>query len=133
MPSHSSLPALPLELQVFGVPMVTVQGRETRLPLKRAAALLVYLAFNAGPVPRAHLAALLWPDADEATGRTRLRRLVYTIEEAIGDRVITPDDDCLALVPQKVETDAIRFMGFARNAVASAALDEDALAEASRW
>jgi DNA-binding SARP family transcriptional activator len=103
MPSHSSFfPAVPLELQVFGVPMLVAQGREARLPLKRAAALLVYLAFNAGPVPRGHLAALLWPDADEAKGRTRLRRLVYTIEEAVGDRIISADDDCLALVPQKV-------------------------------
>lgn len=113
--------------------MVAVQGRETRLPLKRATALLAYLAFNAGPVPRTHLAAVLWPDADEATGRTRLRRLVYTIEESVGERVISADDDCLALIPQKLEIDALRFMNFARRVVASAALDEDALAEASRW
>ncbi|WP_431096221.1 alpha/beta fold hydrolase [Polaromonas aquatica] len=135
MPSRSSLPLLaaPLALQVFGVPMITVQGHEARLPLKRAAALLAYLAFNAGPVPRTHLATVLWPDADEATGRTRLRRLVYTIEEAVGERVISPDDDCLALVPQRLETDALRFMDFARRAIALATLDEDALAEAGRW
>lgn len=133
MPSPSSLPALPLELHVFGVPVLVAQGREARLPLKRAAALLVYLAFNSGPVPRAHLAVLLWPDADEATGRTRLRRLVYTIEEAVGERLICADEDCLALVPQKVQTDALRFMSFARDAVASPELDGDVLAEAGRW
>ena len=30
----------PLELRVFGVPVAVVHGRETRIPLKRAAALL---------------------------------------------------------------------------------------------
>lgn len=131
MSSHLSPPAL--ELQVFGVPMAIVQGRETRLPLKRAAALLAYLAFHARPVPRAHLAAVLWPEADEVTGRTRLRRLVYTVEEAVGDTVLSSDDDCLALLPQKVQADALQFTHFARRAVAAAELDEELVAEASRW
>ena len=61
MRSRSSSPAL--ELHVFGVPVVLSQGREARLPLKRAIALLAYLAFNAGPVPRPNLAAMLWPVA----------------------------------------------------------------------
>lgn len=133
MSSLSLSPASPLELQVFGVPTVVIQGRETRLPLKRAAALLAYLAVNAGPVPRAHLAAVLWPDADEATARTRLRRLVYTMEETVGEGAISSDDDCLALVPQRVGTDVIGFTLFARRVVAAAALDEDVLEEAMGW
>src|SRR5690349_16785022 len=104
MPSRHRSPAM--QLQVFGVPAAVVQGREARLPLKRAAALLAYLGFNAGPVPRAHLAAMLWPDADEAQGRTRLRRLVYTIEHAAGGGVLQADSDCLALDAQAVEIDA---------------------------
>jgi pimeloyl-ACP methyl ester carboxylesterase/DNA-binding SARP family transcriptional activator len=122
-----------LELQVFGVPVAVVQGRETRLPLKRAVALLAYLGFNTGPVPRAHIAALLWPDADEARGRTRLRRLVYTIEDALGGRVLSSDNDCLALAAQNVEIDALRFAHFARRAVATTTFDENTLAEARQW
>src|SRR5512143_3013708 len=105
MLSRSPSPAL--ELQVFGVPNTVVQGREARLPLKRAVALLAYLAFNTGPVPRAHLAAMLWPDAGEAQGRTRLRRLVYTIEHALGGRILSSDNDCLALDAPTVEIDAL--------------------------
>jgi len=126
-PSHA------LELQVFGVPRTLVRGRETRLPLKRAVALLAYLAFNTGPVPRPHLAAMLWPDAGEAQGRTRLRRLIYTIEQALGARILSSDSDCLALIAQTVEIDALRFTRFARRAVAAATLDEDTLMEARQW
>ncbi|MFO1225247.1 MAG: alpha/beta fold hydrolase [Burkholderiaceae bacterium] len=126
-------PSPVLELQVFGVPAAVVQGRETRLPLKRAVALLAYLAFHPGPVPRAHLAALLWPDADEAQGRTRLRRLVYTIEHAVGSGALSSDGDGLALRVQGVEVDALRFARFARRAVATATFDEGTLAEARRW
>src|SRR5215831_1781687 len=100
MPARSKSHAL--QLHVFGVPTFVVQGRATRLALKRAAALLAYLAFNNRPVPRAHLAAMLWPDSDEAQGRTRLRRLVYTIEETVGGRILSTDNDCLAL-----DTDAL--------------------------
>ncbi|HEX6016733.1 MAG TPA: alpha/beta fold hydrolase [Burkholderiaceae bacterium] len=131
MPSRPPSPAL--ELQVFGVPVAVVQGKATRLPLKRAVALLAYLAFNTGPVPRAHLAALLWPDADEAQGRTRLRRLVYTIEHAVGGGALSSDSDSLALDAKTVEVDALRFAQFARSAVATSTFDESTLVEARQW
>ncbi|MEP6872984.1 MAG: alpha/beta fold hydrolase [Burkholderiales bacterium] len=131
MPSRSPSPAL--ELQVFGVPVAAVHGHDTPLRLKRAVALLAYLGFNTGPVPRAHLAAMLWPDADETQGRTRLRRLVYTTEQAVGTRVLSSDNDCLALMAEAVEIDALRFARFARRAVATASFDEPTLTEARQW
>ncbi len=131
MPSHRPPP--PLELQVFGVPTTVAQGRETRLPLKRAVALLSYLGMNMGPVPRAHLATLLWPDADEAMGRTRLRRLVYTMEDALGRKVVSSNSDCLSLVAGAVEIDALRFARFARLAVSAGAFDERTMIEARQW
>jgi pimeloyl-ACP methyl ester carboxylesterase len=132
MPSRSRSPSI--ELQVFGVPVTFMHGRETRLSLKRAVALLAYLAFNAAPVPREHLAAMLWPDADEARARTRLRRLAYTIEDALGDKVLSSDNDCLALVTHHVvEIDSLRFARFARRAVAVATFDESTLKEAHQW
>lgn len=122
-----------LELQVFGVAMVVLRGDAIPLSLKRANALLAYLAFHPGPVPRSHLATLLWPDASEAQARTRLRRLVYTLEGAVGCKILSADNDCLALTAGIIETDALRFTRFARNAVASETLDEAALAEAREW
>ncbi|MFT3719316.1 alpha/beta fold hydrolase [Pseudorhodoferax sp.] len=136
MPSRArSAPGAPpvLALQVFGVPAATVQGQAVPLSLQRAVALLAYLAFHPGPVPRAHLAALLWPDAGEAQARTRLRRLAYTLEEALGCPVFSASNDCLALPADRVETDALRFARFARHAVAAETLDDATLAEARRW
>ena len=129
--SHSTPPAL--ELQLFGVPVIVVREHEARLPLKRAVALLAYLAFNKGPVPREHLAAMLWPDADATQGRTRLRRLVYTIEQAVGDKLLSSDNDRLALVAQRVVVDALSFADFARRAVTASAFDERTLTEARAW
>ncbi|MFI4929413.1 MAG: alpha/beta fold hydrolase [Burkholderiales bacterium] len=129
----SRVPSPVVELQVFGVPVTVVRGRESRLALKRAVALLAYLAFNPGPVPRAHLAAMLWPDAAEAQGRTRLRRLVYTIEDAVGGRILSSDNDALALMAQSVETDVLRFTQFARRAVATAAFDDHTVVQARQW
>jgi pimeloyl-ACP methyl ester carboxylesterase len=122
-----------IELNVFGVPALLVQGRKTRLALKRAIALLAYLAFNNGPVPRSHLAAMLWPDASEAQGRTRLRRLIYTIEEAVGHAILSSESDCLELIAQTIEVDALRFAGFARQAVATSDFDERLVAQARQW
>src|SRR5437870_13591381 len=110
MPPRSPSPVV--ELRVFGVPAALVPSRDARLPLKRAFALLAYLAFNRGAVPRAHLATLLWPDADEAQGRTRLRRLIYTIEHALGRSVLHSDNDGLALVAPGLAVDALRFADF---------------------
>ncbi|SEA41981.1 alpha/beta hydrolase [Variovorax sp. YR216] len=115
------------------MPALVVQGHEVPLSLKRAFALLAYLAFHPGPVPRAHLATLLWPDADEAQGRARLRRLVYTLEEAVGCRMLSSANDCLSLAAGRIATDALQFTRFARSAVASEALEEATLSEAREW
>ena len=131
MPSQRPPP--PLELQLFGVPTTVLQGRETRLPLKRAVALLSYLGMNAGPVPRAHLATLLWPDVEEAMARTRLRRLVYNIEAALGRKIVSSDSECLSLVEGSIEIDVLQFARFARRAVSAEAFDERTVLEARQW
>ena len=132
MPTRPVSPSF--ALHAFGVPVAFVGGRETRLSLKRAIALLAYLGFNAAPVPREHLATMLWPDADQARARTRLRRLTYTIEDALGDKVLSSDNDCLALLAhQVVEIDFLQFAQFARRVVATATFDEGTLREAHQW
>lgn len=112
---------------------MVVQGRETRLPLKRAVALLSYLGLNSGPVPRAHLATLLWPEVDESMGRTRLRRLVYAIEAALGKKVVSADSDCLSLVAGTVEIDVLQFLRCARRAISSDPIDQRTVTEARQW
>ena len=77
-------PPAPLRLELFGAVRLLEDGAPMRVSLKRAHALLAYLALEGRPVPRDHLALLLWPEASQEIGRTRLRRLVYTVEEQCG-------------------------------------------------
>ena len=131
MPTPRASPVL--ELQVFGVPTVIVDGLPVALALQRGVALLAYLGLNSGPVPRAHLAALLWPGVDESRGRARLRRLVYTVEAALGRKVVAADDVALWLQPGAVAIDALRFERFARQAVSAPDFGDDVVAEARQW
>lgn len=131
MPTRTYPPAV--QLHILGTPVCVAHGRGAPLALKRAVALLAYLALNPVQVPRADLAAMLWPHADEALGRTRLRRLLYTIEQAMGDGIFCADHDGLALLAQAIDVDALQFAHFARRAVAVQALDDDTLAQARQW
>jgi DNA-binding SARP family transcriptional activator len=130
-PAARDLPVL--ELQLLGVPSALARGRDVALSLKRGVALLAYLAFHPGAVPREHLAALLWPEADAAQARTRLRRLAYTLEEAAAGPLFGADSDALSLLPGAVEADVLRFARFARRTVAAEELADHALAEARHW
>jgi DNA-binding SARP family transcriptional activator/pimeloyl-ACP methyl ester carboxylesterase len=132
-PRHASSPSPVLHLQVLGVPTATVHGEEAHLPLQRAVALLAYLAFQGQPVPRTYLAGLLWPDVDETTARARLRRLVYKIEEAVGEKVLAATDALLSLAPGAVEVDALLFMAHARHVTTAEALDGALVAQARQW
>lgn len=126
-------PSSALELQVLGVPVATLHAETAPWRLKRAFALLAYLAFVAAPVPRVHLTDLLWPDADEAQGRARLRRLIYTIDESVGATVFVALGDSLALREGAVEVDALKFARFGRRVVAAGLDDAGELAEAQGW
>ena len=55
----------PIRLLVLGPPRLERNGRPIGLNLRRAMALLVYLAITAQPRGRDALTALLWPDADD--------------------------------------------------------------------
>ena len=63
-----------LALHLFGSPRVLGEGRPLRFDTRKALALLAYLAVTGTPQPRDVLAALLWPEADQARARATLRR-----------------------------------------------------------
>jgi class 3 adenylate cyclase/DNA-binding SARP family transcriptional activator len=88
-----------LKLFVLGPPRLERDGRLVDLPLRRAAALLVYLARTNRPQTRDALAGLLWPDADEREGRGRLRRTLHRVVEAVGSAVLAVEGTTLRLLP----------------------------------
>src|SRR5579883_1960085 len=77
-----------VDLQLFGYPVIRVDGRLTSLPLRKAMAALTYVVEAQTTVSRDALATLLWPDADEATAHARLRRLLHRMQEHLGVGII---------------------------------------------
>lgn len=88
-----------IRLHLHGYPAVSVDGQRLPLKLKRAFALLAFLCAQRGAVGRENLAALLWPESAPGIGRTRLRRLVHTLHQAIGRDIIKADTDSQSLLP----------------------------------
>lgn len=110
-------PAPPLRLHAFGVPVLADTTGPVRLALKRGYALLAYLALEGRPVPREHLATLLWPQADADTGRTRLRRLLYQVEDLCGRDLLETRDGSTAIAPGALSCDAAEFRAMAQRLV----------------
>jgi len=55
------------------------------MPLRKALALLAYLAVEGSLHPRDRLVALLWPAADERAGRAALRNTLSVLRHALGE------------------------------------------------
>jgi len=97
MQAMSAMPQI--DLQLFGYPEIHVDGRPVSLPLRKALAALTYVLEAQAPVSRDAVATLLWPDADEATARSRLRRLLHRMHQHLGVSIIAPGRALLGAAP----------------------------------
>jgi predicted ATPase/DNA-binding SARP family transcriptional activator len=88
-----------LKLFVLGPPRLEREGQLAELNLRKALALIVFLAVTRQPHSRDTLATLLWPESDQREGRGRLRRLLHRMVEALGDHVLTTDGDTIGIRP----------------------------------
>lgn len=99
-----------IQLRLLGFPEFRLNGRPIELALRKAAALVIYLAEAGGPVARDVAATLLWPEADAEAARARLRRTLYKIRVAFGEEVISASAASLSLRPAlSVEADSRAF------------------------
>jgi predicted ATPase/DNA-binding SARP family transcriptional activator len=89
-----------LELYLFGPPRLVRTGRALNLGLRKALALLVYLAVTKQPHSRDALATLLWPEDGQGVARSNLRRILYRIHETLEDEVLATAGDMVALNPE---------------------------------
>lgn len=110
-------PALRLTLQ--GVPALQTGSVALPLSLTRGYALLAYLALEGRGVPREHLVSLLWPEADPPTGRARLRRLLYRVEQVCACALFDAQAGSVALRTGALSCDAVTFRRHARTAIAA--------------
>ncbi|MFL5804971.1 MAG: ATP-binding protein [Roseiflexaceae bacterium] len=88
-----------LKLLLLGQPRLERDGAPIELNLRKALALLVYLAVSGQGHSRDALATLLWPESDQREARTRLRRTLHRLNEAIGDDVLDAGLDAIRLHP----------------------------------
>src|SRR2546426_454179 len=74
-----------LRLNVLGPPEVYHDGSRLTFALRKAQALLLYLAVEGGLHPRSKLAAFLWPDSDPHNARTSLRNAITLLRRLLAD------------------------------------------------
>jgi predicted ATPase len=88
-----------LKLFVLGQPRVQCDGQPLNLNLRKALALLVYLAVSGQRHSRDALATMLWPESDGREGRARLRRTLHRLTQAIGDDILESEPEAIRLHP----------------------------------
>ncbi len=89
-----------LKLFVLGQPRLERDGGPIELNLRKALALLVYLAVSGQPHSRDALATLLWPDSDGREGRARLRRTLHRLNLLVGEEVLDTSLDTIRVHPR---------------------------------
>jgi predicted ATPase/DNA-binding SARP family transcriptional activator len=80
-----------LALYLFGAPRIELNGVPVTVERRKALALFAYLAVTRQPHRRDALAALFWPDLDQARARAALSRSLYTLNQAMVTRPMPED------------------------------------------
>jgi DNA-binding SARP family transcriptional activator len=75
-----------LQVNLLGVPEVRHNGVVYAIRLRKAVALLAYLALAGRLRSREQLAALLWPEAGERESRAALRSTLSALRQSMGER-----------------------------------------------
>ncbi len=99
MPAPMALPAESeaLEIRVLGPLDVRAAGRPLIVDTRKALAILALLAVDRRPFAREELAAVLWPESDDASARGALRRTLSVLRTALRDRWLLVDRSTVAL------------------------------------
>src|SRR5215470_14338457 len=72
-----------LRLSVLGTPEVVHDGNRLSFALRKAQALLLYLAVEGGMHSRSKLAAFLWPDSEPHQARNALRNALALLRQVL--------------------------------------------------
>jgi DNA-binding SARP family transcriptional activator len=86
-----------LALFLLGTPRIECNGENINLDTRKAIALIAYLAITQQRQSRDALAALLWPDYDQAHARAALRRTLSTLNKALAEPWLEIDREHVSL------------------------------------
>lgn len=76
-----------IEVHLFGVPSILLDGAPVSFPYKKAEGFLYYLCVKK-TITREAAICLLWGDEEEAVGRKKLRDAIYQVRLKLGKEVI---------------------------------------------
>jgi len=96
-------------LHLLGPPLLEADGRSIGNLRRKAMALIAYLAVDGNRHSRDALAPLFWPEYGQSRARANLRRCLFDVNEAIGHRVLTSEQDTLHLGSEGLTTDVGEF------------------------
>jgi len=86
-----------LSLYLLGPPRVAREGEPIEVNTSKGIALLAYLALTRGRQRRDALVNLLWPESDQARGRTNLRSTLYALRQTLGGDWLDVDRESIGL------------------------------------
>ena len=75
----------------MGPPEIHVDGAPLVVDTRKAIALLALLATDGRPLARDEIAALLWPESDDAAAHGALRRTLSTLRSGLGGGLLHID------------------------------------------
>ena len=118
-----------LSIQLLGTPHITWQERPLNIPRRAVRAALYYLAAQPAPVARDTLAFLFWADSPEAMARSRLRRMLSQLRQALAEggaptELLRVEDDCVSLESNRSAVDLLEFERDLQAARSATQLDE---------
>ncbi|HWQ13722.1 MAG TPA: AAA family ATPase [Roseiflexaceae bacterium] len=98
-----------LNLYLLGAPRVERDGAPVEVDTRKAIALVAYLAVTDQPHSRDALAALLWPDYDQAHARATLRRTLSALNKALGGEWLDAGRETVSLRREDLWLDVEEF------------------------
>lgn len=99
-----------LRLFLFGPPRLERNGRPLTITRRKGLALLAYLAITRQPQSRESLAALLWPEQDQSSALSNLRRDLSRLRRELPEDILLVDRSTLALdINADLQVDVLEF------------------------
>ncbi|MEZ4735088.1 MAG: BTAD domain-containing putative transcriptional regulator [Caldilineaceae bacterium] len=77
------------KLYLLGAPRLEHNGQPLVITLRKALALLIYLAVTRQAHSRDALATLFWPEKDQQSARANLRRILYDLNQLLDGQLLT--------------------------------------------
>ena len=98
------------KLYLLGAPRLERDGQPLTVTLRKALALLIYLAVTRQAHSRDTLATLFWPEKDQAAARANLRRLLYDLNQLLNGQLLTVGTETISLqADAPLWVDAVAF------------------------